>query len=554
MEQIDYQTYRVEMSDGVRLATHVHYPEEGSGPWPVIFSRSPYPGMLPFWHEQAKFWTSRGYVFVIQECRGTGASEGQWVPFAYEERDGLDSLDWLVRQPWMNGKAATYGSSYCGVVQWCMADRLPPEVKTMYIGFTGIERYRQNYMNGMFRHDIYTFWAIGNSGVRDASSRPGLYREALAVRPHVEMDVRLFGRELPWYREWVTEVSPDSPYWKSGFWAELKEKPTKTRIPVMMTAGWFDHNLEASVLSFDKLPDDIRARSALIIGPWVHTESVSGDLEYPGHDRFGPRQREAALAWFDHHLKGGELRLPAGIQSYIVGENRWHAWPDGIRANRVRTFHLSPEPAGQAARLLSPEKADAPASVSYRYDPNDPVPTRGGAAVMHYLSGDPEAVPPASVIQPAPGAREDVISFISEPAAEDVRITGRIRARLFVSSDAEDTAFTVQVMEVFPDGTAVNIRDGITSLAYRNGAATPLPYTPGEVVEAVIELWPITWTVKQGSRIRVDVSSSNFPAYHVHPNIAGIWANIPDTKAAMQTIHLGGDYASRIEIPVAADE
>jgi putative CocE/NonD family hydrolase len=163
-------------------------------------------------------------------------------------------------------------------------------------------------------------------------------------------------------------------------------------------------------------------------------------------------------------------------------------------------------------------------------------------------------VPPASVIQPVPGAREDVISFISEPVTEDVRITGRIRARLFVSSDAEDTAFTVQVMEVFPDGTAVNIRDGITSLAYRNGAASPLEYTPDEVVEAVIELWPITWTVKQGSRIRVDVSSSNFPAYHAHPNIAGIWANIPDTKTALQTIHLGGDYASRIEIPVAEDE
>jgi hypothetical protein len=173
---------------------------------------------------------------------------------------------------------------------------------------------------------------------------------------------------------------------------------------------------------------------------------------------------------------------------------------------------------------------------------------------MHYLTGDPDAVPPASVVQPPPGARPDVVSFLSEPLTEDLRIAGRIRACLFVSSDAEDTAFTVQVMEVLPDGKAVNIRDGITSLVYRNGATVPIRYTPGDVVEAVIELWPITWTVKRGSRIRVDVSSSNFPAYHVHPNIAGTWALIADTRAARQTIHLGGMYDSRIEFPVVSDK
>ena len=551
MEGTSFKTYRVKMSDGVHLATHVHFPK-GDGPWPVIFSRSPYPGLLPFWHEQAKFWTEHGYVFVIQECRGTGASEGQWVPFTHEERDGLDSLAWLIRQPWNDGNVATYGSSYCGVVQWCMADRLPPEVKTMCIGFTGIERYRQNYMNGMFRHDIYTSWAIGNSGVPGKEGSPGLYWEALAVRPHAEMDVRLFGRELPWYRDWVTQVSPYSPYWKTGFWAELKEKPSKTRIPVMMTAGWFDHNLEASVLSFDKLPEEVRARSVLIIGPWVHSEDVSGDLDYPGHDRFGPRQRDAVLAWLNHHLKGGKPAIAPGIYSYIIRENRWHFWGNGIRAGRRLTYHLGPRHADAAAGTLSLVKAAEPASVSYLYDPNDPVPTRGGAAVMHYLTGDPKAAPPASVVQPPPGARKDVISFLSEPVEEDIRIAGRIKAHLFVSSDAEDTAFTVQIMEVFPDGRAFNIRDGITSLAYRNGAVTPISYTPGDVVEVIIDMWPVTWTVKRGSRLRVDVSSSNFPAYHVHPNIAGTWSLIKETKIAVQTLHLGGEYASRIEIPVAS--
>src|SRR5699024_9269858 len=146
----------------------------------------------------------------------------------------------------MDGNVATYGASYSGVVQWCMSESFPLEVKTMFISVTGIERYRQNYMNGMFRHDIYTVWALGNSGVEPLRSEKEIYKEALKVRPHIEMDRHLFGTKLLWYRDWITEVSPDSPYWNNGLWSELKEIPRKVDIPIMMVAGWFDHNLDAT--------------------------------------------------------------------------------------------------------------------------------------------------------------------------------------------------------------------------------------------------------------------------------------------------------------------
>lgn len=239
LNQAENKQFHVKIRDGVRLSTHVRLPKD-SGPWPVIFSRSPYPGLLPVWLQRAAYWSGQEYAFVYQECRGTGQSEGDWAPFVHEMQDGIDSLDWIINQEWSNGNIGTYGASYSGTLQWCMAEQLPPEVKTMFISVAGIERYKQNYMNGMFRHDIYTVWALGNSGLNPIRSNEGLYQEALSVRPHIEMDQRLFGQILPWYRDWISQVDEGSAYWNSGLWAELKEIPRKLKVQVMMVAGLFE--------------------------------------------------------------------------------------------------------------------------------------------------------------------------------------------------------------------------------------------------------------------------------------------------------------------------
>jgi len=486
--------FHIPMSDGVKLSTYVQFPDD-KGPWPVIFSRSPYPNLLPFWKEKAKFWAAHGYAFVVQECRGTGASEGEWIPFVHEMKDGLESLDWIISQSWMDGNIATYGASYSGVVQWCMAEHLPPEVKTMFISVTGIERYRQNYMNGMFRHDIYTVWALGNAGIAPLSQAGGLYQEALKIRPHIDMDTRLYDQQLPWYRDWVTQVDSDSPYWSSGLWAYLKDVPKKIKIPIMMVAGWFDHNLDASIQSYNKLPEAVRKESAFIIGPWIHTEHVSGDMEYPNHDVFGPNQYKASLDWFNHHLKGEKYEhLKGSVQTYTIREGAWKSWDGWIQASERKGYYLTVDQGREnGLTLRKPEASD---SVTFDYNPNNPIPTKGGAALMAYLTGAKDASRPASVRQDKPGTRQDIISFLSEPLTEDIRIAGSIRAHLFVSTDAEDTSFTVCIMEVFPDGASYNIRDGITSLHYRNNAARPCPYRPNDIVEVEIELWPITWTIR----------------------------------------------------------
>lgn len=538
----------VPMRDGAKLHTIVTLPQEG-GLWPVILCRSPYPFMLADLLEQAKFWAERGYAFVLQECRGRGRSEGEWVPFVHETEDGLDTLTWVIGQSWSNGRIGTYGSSYSGILQWGMAEHLPPEVKTMFIGFAGIERYRQLYMNGMFRHDLFTTWTIWNSGYPPLLPQETLYREALSVRPHIEMDRHLFGHTLPWYRNWVTEIGPDSPFWNTGFWAELKEAPRKTKIPVMIAEGWFDHNLNSSVISYNKLPEPVRSESCFLIGPWVHTEDVAGDLDYPNHELWVPKHRRAALQWFNHYLKGEPFEnedLRGKVQTYLIGEGRWKSWDGWIKTNSVVRYELACTQG--VHHRLTRRKPLAENAVSYAYDPAHPVPTKGGAALMNYLSGAPDASPPASVYQDAPGTRTDVISFLSEELEEPLQISGPITTHLTVSSDAEDTSFTVCVMEQFADGTSCNIRDGITSLRFRGGRASS--YVPHEIVEVEIELWPIIWTLRKGSRLRVDISSSNFPAYHVHPNIDGPWALREEMKIAKQTIYTGPIRSSWIEIPV----
>ncbi|GBF74795.1 hydrolase [Paenibacillus sp. 598K] len=546
---------KVQMQDGVMLATYIERPtvegdgkSDGEGPWPVIVSRTPYPMARASWLQAARMWAGHGYVFVLQECRGTGDSEGEWQPFRHERADGLDTLQWIVGQSWCNGRIATYGSSYHGTLQWSMAGALPEEVKTMYIAFAGIHRYAQHYMNGMFRHDIYTVWALGNSGAEiDHGDFGALYRQALAARPHLEMDEQVLGTQLPWYREWITEVDPASPYWTEGFWAELKEMPRRVTVPLLMVAGWYDHNLQSGTWSYASLPETIRQKSCLLIGPWVHTESTSGDLAYPGHDIWGARQVRAALAWFDHHLKDRPLPVelaPGTVQTYAIREDRWIGWQGMPTATKTQTWYLAVGDAPAHPLVSDPPMAG---QLSYVYDPGDPVPTRGGAALMHYLTGDTAAAPPSSVRQEPPGTRADVLSFVSEPLGEELRIAGPVKVWVEVATDADDTAFTAQLIEQCPDGSAYHIRDGITSLRWRSDQAST--YSSEERVVVAIELWPIVWLLRPGSRLRLDVSSSNFPAYHAHSNQAGPWAAQTTSRAATQTVYTAG--LSRIELPLS---
>ena len=546
------------MRDGVKLFTRVFFPA-GVGPWPTVVIRDPYGRANPAMAAASEEFARRGYAIVLQHVRGTAGSEGEWVPHKNERQDGADALNWVAKQPWMDGNIGTFGISYRGYVQLAAADQLPPEVKTMVIGNFGLDRYKQMYQDGMFRLDLITSWAVRNCGI-NPEAMGALYKKALGVRPHINMDNELYGVELPCYRELITNVSRTAAFWNSGVWPELLAVPPKINIPLLLLGGWFDYYLPMMIENYAQLPEKVRAASRFQIMPVAHNFSMPGDLApFPNSGTTGrvPEELEAvnyALEWFDYQLRGLPYdRAVGGLDTYVIGAGEWEileGWPPktGIR----RLYLAAGNGEGYKGGRLSAKADTAAGTASFIYDPDDPFPVNGADTVFAYLQPlyadySPMAGP---VLQNPPGSRADVLTFLSEPFQEEALIAGNIKVRLDVASDADDTAFTAKVSEVRQDGTAYNVRNSITSLAYRNGAPTPQAYLAGTVVNIGLELRPIVWKFQAGSRLRLDISSANFPEYNAHSNTAGPWAEQSEVRIARQTVYWGGRCESYIEVPV----
>ncbi len=480
------QDIRVRMKDGMHLMTHLWLPE-GDGPWPVILVRNPYvdEGFNP--DPEVVLFAEYGYAVVIQECRGRGASEGVWVPFIHERQDGLDTLDWIIASPWCDGNIGLLGGSYLTFNQWVMADSLPPQVKTLYLSVLGTEQYRFMYMDGMFRPDIYTGWVVTNSSTDLGGRNPkDVEEKARSFRPPISMDESLLGKKLDWYRIFLQSPGAGDPLWQEGLWERLSSMPERVNIPVCMVGGWFDIAIDSMFAAYEKLRPEIRERSRFIVGPWVHSLTPHGDRSFPGGTMQGGNggTREI-LAWFDYMLKQMPCENTLGIvKTYVIGEDRWQEWASWPPEQQWQTYNL------HGSSRLSTQADEQQSSASYIYDPLDPVITAGGSGLLSVFgnaSTDPRT---ACVLQPEPGYRQDVLSFLSGEIGNDLQIAGSIEAGLTVSSTAEDTAFTVKISEVLPGGETYNIADGITSLAYRNGSPSALSYTPGSLTELDLKLWP----------------------------------------------------------------
>ncbi|WP_427813951.1 CocE/NonD family hydrolase [Enterococcus sp. 22-H-5-01] len=529
----------VELRDGAKLKTKVIVPDKGEN-WPCLYTRTPYPlfwemeptVMLPF--------VKQGYVVVIQACRGTNGSEGTYEPFQNERNDGIDAINWLVKQNWHNKKIATYGGSYMSYTQWIIADKMPAEVITSYLDCFGINRYSQMYMNGMFRHDMYTSWAVQNGGVK-ADNEAQIYDQALTIRPHNTFDEKLLGQKLPFYQKPIATIERNDPYWQDSFWQTLLEMPAKIDRPVFIGEGWFDHNVEGVMTAIKGLRPEIRKKSKILIGPWDHVGNFPGDRTYPNGKKHGEAHVKSMVEWFDRMLRGKGLDKPLKSEIYAIGEGKWHeidSWPP-----KTNTMAFYPAKAGN----LCPTAGDNE-SASYLYDPKDPVTTVGGNALLAWM-GKLGHTPHGPRFQPTYEDRNDVLVFKSEPLDTPSTIMGSIDIKLSVKTTAPDTSFMVKVSEEFSDGRTLNIVDGATSILLRNESDHLLDYTPNEKIMLDIRLWDTAWNLQAGSRLRFDITSSNFPMYHVHPNKKGVWSEIESVDTATQTIFFGAEE-TMISLPI----
>jgi putative CocE/NonD family hydrolase len=260
----------------------------------------------------------------------------------------------------------------------------------------------------------------------------------------------------------------------------------------------------------------------------------------------GTFQWDEMLPWLEHHLKGEPLTQSTGLSMYVIGDGEWveqEAWPTSGESQLIYLSDIEASNSCDGGKLANEPGLG---EVTYTYDPDNPVPTRGGSGMLAYNLRGYDGAPPANVDQSGLCERDDVLTFLSEPFEEGLFISGDITVELEVSSTAPDTAFTAKLIEVFPDGSTYNIRDTITSLAYRNGAEKPLEYSPGEPVTITLDFWPIAWKLQPGSTLRLDISSSDFPKFHAHTNRAGPWSEQTGADIAVQSIY-GGHVALQVE-------
>ena len=536
--------------DGIRLLTRIYLPE-GDGPFPVVVTRTPYVWGSGDYIEAGREYARRGIGYIQQDCRGKGGSEGFFSPNVNERADGIALYEWLAEQLWC-GDIGIFGSSYTALTGWLVGDSIPDKVKGMYLSHYGVDRHISCFRSGLFREDIMSGWAIDNAEEdiirpeRKPGQAPGEnYYDFYLYRPQVEADVNVLGQKLQYYRDWITHTDYTDPYWNTGVWADLKRIPYVIDVPLTIVAGQFDHHEEGTVLGYERLRPEIKARSRLILGSWNHSFQVT-PTHVPTANAMEFDINADQFEWFYSLLVKKEE--PRGeVRVYNIEADEWvnlDSWP--IETASDRTMYLSSETAGDRWNVLALKTSEPQASsVSYVYDPENPVYAEGGETL--FTSSGRRG----SLRQSPAGYRDDILSFVSGPLEEDMTIAGNVKVYLKVSTDADDTAFAFTLSEVTPSGEAYNMRTSIATLGYRDGLLKPrVEYRKGTTVVLEIEALPMMWTVKAGNSLRLDIKSSQFPEYAVHSNTAGVWAEQARTVVARQTVFVGGEDGSRVVFPV----
>jgi putative CocE/NonD family hydrolase len=597
----------VRMRDGVRLATDVYLPADDGARYPVILERTPYGKTTPSRSERtptiatplgraavAEFFVRQGYAFVYQDCRGRYKSEGEFVKYLSDGNDGFDCCKWITEQPWSNGRIGTMGLSYAAHTQGALGSAGAPGVVAMFLDSGGFSNAYQGGIRqgGAFELKQAT-WAFNN-----AVESPEIQKDPAKLAAMRAIDVRAWFKRFPWkrgdspvtlapeYEEYLFEQwekgNFDS-YWKQlgiyaeGFYDQFVDAA------MMHMSSWYDPYPRTATDNYLGLSKKKRGPVRLILGPWTHGDR---QLTYAGDVDFGPAATidgnvapdflTLRLRWFDRWVKGvrNGVDTEPVVRIFVMGGGsgrknaagrldhggKWRAerdWP--IPDTKWTRFHLHRD-----GKLAEAVPSEANASREYRYDPKDPVPTIGGTVT----SGQPVMVGGAfdqresarffgstEPFRPL-AERPDVLVFQTEPLAEAVEVTGPVTATLWISSDCPDTDFTIKLIDVYPpsadypEGFAMNITDGILRARYRDSWERPSMMTPGTVYKLTVSAFPSSNLFARGHRIRLDVSSSNFPHFDANPNTGEPEGRATASRIATNRVFVDRDRPSHVVLPI----
>jgi putative CocE/NonD family hydrolase len=501
---------RIPMRDGVRLAANIYLPSD-HGHFPVILERTPYnKGTTLSANYEAL--VEHGYAVVVEDVRGRYESEGTFDPLHQESSDGDDTLNWIARQPWSDGKIGMTGGSYRGIVQWKAALVNNPHLKAIFPVVSGYDDYRDRFYStgGAMKVGQRLEWMAENLKV--PGYRPDFNRYVLHL-PLGTADVAATGQPSRMFREAVTHPAFD------GFWRDIsvREQIAKVKVPVFAVGGWYDNYAQSDLEAFAAL-HKTSGLNRVLIGPWPHNMSVPLPEGHFGSQAGAPI-RKYQIEWFDQWLMGKDTELLSEppVKIFLMGANEWrdlHEWPPAEA--RPRRFYLDGGGKANTAAgdgLLTDRVPAGTAQDRYVFDPRDPVPTRGGAVCCN-----PKALPWGPMDQRPVEQRRDVLVYTSATLKQDLEVIGPVQVVLWVSTSARDTDFTAKLVDVDPDGYARNLTDGILRMRYRNSLAKPEPLHPGEVYKVTVDAGVTGNVFLKGHRIRVEIASSNFPRFDRNPN------------------------------------
>jgi len=563
------------MRDGVILRADVYRPQT-SDPVPVILMRTQY-GKAAAQVQPARFQTpdwyaSHCYIVVIQDIRGQGASDGVFYEYANDRDDGYDTVEWAARLPGSNGKVGMYGSSYVGATQWLAATATPPSLKAIVPSNTASDYYDGwTYEDGAFRLGFIEPWMTDTIATtaainrKDSAAEASLKEAAKSAAGWLRFTPY---SQLPFLQPQSPVVAPyffdaikhptDDAYWRTF---SIEARYDKVAVPVLAFEGWYDAFLNGGLRNFNGVQAQgatalARQNQRIIIGPWEHLgwgrpeSPVSPRLKAIGPVADSP-VNDLTIAWFDHFLKGVDNGVEGGprVDYFVMGENRWHvahAWP--LASTQYQSWYLSSGGHANSAMgdgVLSATPASAAPSDQFVYDPANPVPSVGGHSCCSWTSG-----PQGQFDQSAIEQRPDILVFSSAPLAEAMEATGPITVILYARSTATDTDFTAKLVDVFPDGTAVNLANGIQRASFRDSLTQPTPIQPGEVYAYKINVWPTSNLFGKGHRIRLEISSSDYPQFAPNPNTGETFGASAATRPATQTILHDAAHPSAIILPI----
>jgi putative CocE/NonD family hydrolase len=538
---------KVPMRDGVLLSADVYLPDR-PGPFPALLCRTIYDNQSRYVEWVERF-VGGGYAVVIQDCRGRYDSDGAWDPYRCEADDGYDTQEWVGGQPWCDGNVGTFGISYVGFTQVQTAPLRSRYLKALAPFANQEDNFGHIYSDGVLQlTNAVNFAWIGHRTVQTFSRQRVDVHRLYWKLPLISALDEFTDR--PIYRLFLSHPTFDE-YWRSY---SLKGKYEQIEAPALMVTGWYDNLVHEMFKCFagwtSQAGPSARARTKLVVGPWVHASLGSGESH--GDVQFGPSATvdllELQLRWFDQRLKGVETGIDGEppLRIFVMGANVWrdeHEWP--LARTRFTSYYLHSRGRANSRHgdgELSPTAPGDEPPDSYDYDPADPVPTVGGPSLLAEYMGPRE--------RGAVERRDDILVYSTPPLAHDVEVTGPVELVLYAATSAVDTDFTATLVDVHPSGQAIVVTQGIVRTRFRRSLEHPTLVEPGRVEEYRIVLWETSNAFRAGHRIRLEVSSSNFPQFDRNLNSGQALATGTDVVVAHQTIRHDRAHPSRIVLPV----